>query len=285
MKWTNEAERAVSRVPFFVRRRVKKRVEKEAARSGAKVVDLRLVKSCQAKYLKSMDEEVKGFQVEICFGPSGCPNRAVIDDGFVGELEERLSRRNLREFLYERVDGPLKMHHEFRVCVSDCPNACSRPQICDLGLIGAVRPGITDEPCNRCLKCVETCREEAIRLRDEDGPDVDFDRCVLCGQCVTACPTGTLCKAEEGYRFLVGGKLGRHPRLAEEQEGIFSKEQAGELVERCLDHHMRHNENGERFGVVLNRTGTSFLFERKSGTSAAQAPVNDEDAAKVERLD
>jgi dissimilatory sulfite reductase (desulfoviridin) alpha/beta subunit len=264
MKWTSEAERAVSRVPFFVRRRVKKRVEEEAARCGAEVVGLSHVKSCQQRYLTSMDKDVKGHQVEICFGPSGCPNRAVIDGELAGELEELLLRRNLGEFLEERVDGPLKMHHEFRVSVSDCPNACSRPQICDLGLIGAVRPGVSKEPCSRCLACIETCREEAIRLVDDGGPEIDLQRCVLCGQCVDACPTGTLYRAEEGYRFLVGGKLGRHPHLAEELGEIYSKERVLELVERCLDHHMEYNRNGERFGAILRRTGNAFLFERES---------------------
>ena len=35
------------------------------------------------------------------------------------------------------------MHHEFRVSLSACPNACSRPQIVDIGLIGAVTPVLT----------------------------------------------------------------------------------------------------------------------------------------------
>jgi hypothetical protein len=37
-----------------------------------------------------------------------------------------------------------------------------------------------------------------------------------------------------------------------------------ELVERCLDHHMEYNRNGERFGAILRRTGNAFLFERES---------------------
>jgi F0F1-type ATP synthase membrane subunit b/b' len=32
MKWTKDAEEALSKVPFFVRKRVRKRVEEEAAR-------------------------------------------------------------------------------------------------------------------------------------------------------------------------------------------------------------------------------------------------------------
>jgi hypothetical protein len=40
MKWTKEAEDAVSRVPFFVRKRVKKRVEEEAGNRKAVMLTL-----------------------------------------------------------------------------------------------------------------------------------------------------------------------------------------------------------------------------------------------------
>ncbi|MCU0572954.1 MAG: PCP reductase family protein [Syntrophobacteraceae bacterium] len=49
MKWTVEAEEAVARVPFFVRKRVRKRVEEEAARRGASVVLLKHVHDCQKR--------------------------------------------------------------------------------------------------------------------------------------------------------------------------------------------------------------------------------------------
>lgn len=260
MRWTKEAEELVSRVPFFVRRRVRKRVEDEANRSGAQEVTQEHVDSCKRKFLKNMDPEVKGHQVETCFGPSGCPNRAVADDGLAEQLEDLLIGKNLRNFLKERVRGPLKMHHEFRVSVSDCPNACSRPQIVDMGLIAGIRPRVSEEPCSGCGECVQVCREDAVMLTDHlDQPVIDYGKCVLCGQCVNACPTGTIEKDVEGYRVLIGGKLGRHPQLATELDGLYSKTDALKLVERCLEHYMGQNRNGERFGVILNRTGIRFL--------------------------
>ncbi len=36
MKWTFEAEAAVKKVPFFVRKKVRSRIEKEAAKAGKK---------------------------------------------------------------------------------------------------------------------------------------------------------------------------------------------------------------------------------------------------------
>jgi anaerobic sulfite reductase subunit C len=254
MKWTKEAEEAVSRVPFFVRKRVKKRVEEEAEKCGAPLVTLEHVNTCQKRFLKNMDGEVKGFQVESCFGPSGCPNPAVACEGIAEALEQQLIKRDLRTFLKERVKGPLKMHHEFRVSLSCCPNACSRPQIVDFGLIGARRPKVTEEVCTQCRACLEICKEEAIHLEEGDeGPTLDLKKCLSCGQCITACPTGTLQEDSQGFRILVGGKLGRHPQLGKDLGKIHSKEEMLNVLNRYLDLYQNHCHKGERLGEILNR--------------------------------
>jgi len=253
MKWSREAEEAVSRVPFFVRKRVKKRVEEEASRAGAREVALSHVRACQQRFLKSMEEEVKGYQVETCFGEGGCTNRAVVFEDLSRELEARLSRRNLKEFLKKRVEGPLKLHHEFRVSVSDCPNACSRPQIVDMGLVGACVPEVLPEKCSRCEACVETCKEGALSIRDDGGIFLDNARCLYCGQCVKVCPTGAIQERSSGYRVMVGGKLGRHPKLARELPGVRSLDEALATLERCLDVYEERSTKGERFGEILEK--------------------------------
>ena len=216
MKWTKEADEAVAKIPFFVRGRVRKKVEHEATQSGAREVTIDHVRTCQQSYLNRMEDEVKGYQVESCFGPGGCPNRAVVDKGLVERLEKVLKKRKLKKFLKKKVDGPLKFHHEFRVTLADCPNACSRPQIADIGIIGARKPCIDEEiPCSECGACLEVCQEDAVTLHDGKPAAGYLDRCVSCGQCIAACPTGTL--EEDMPRdigILLGGKLGRHPRLA-----------------------------------------------------------------------
>jgi anaerobic sulfite reductase subunit C len=254
MKWTSEAEGAVSRVPFFIRKRVKKRVEEETERCGSPVVTIDHVRTCQQRFLQNMDQEVKGFQVEACFGPTGCPNAVVADPDLVRKLEKKLEQRNLRDFLKEKVKGPLKLHHEFRVSLSTCPNACSRPQIVDFGIIGAWRPEIGAEPCTLCGACREACQEEAIALNEEPArPVIDFDHCLACGQCIKVCPTGTLREGEKGYRVLVGGKLGRHPQLGKESAGIHSEEELLRTLDRTLDHYQKYNQKGERLGEVLKQ--------------------------------
>ena len=87
MKWSKPAQDALSRVPFFVRKRVRKRVEEEAVRSGSDEVEPKHMETCRRRFLQNMENEVKGYQVETCFGPSGCPNRAVTDENLAKDLE------------------------------------------------------------------------------------------------------------------------------------------------------------------------------------------------------
>lgn len=262
MHWNDEAEKAISRVPFFVRQRVKKRVEEEAARRGATKVTMAHVSACRQRFMHRQEEEVKGYQVETCFGAGGCPNRIDIGGDLAGVIERHLAGLDLKSFLKARVKGPLKLHHEFRVTIADCPNSCSRPQIVDLGIIAACRPRLTEEPCSGCEACVSACKEAAVTLQaNADAPSIDFSQCLACGQCIRACPTGTISDGETGFRLLAGGKLGRHPQLGRELAGIFSAEQTLSLAGRCIAHFMAHTEHGERFGEIINRTGLDFLAQ------------------------
>jgi len=263
MDWTPEAEDAVKKVPFFVRKRVRARVEKEAREAGKKTVSLADVKSTQAAYLKSMASEVKGYQVETCFGPGGCPNRAVTSDRLLEQIESLMAKEDIRGFLKERVSGELKFHHEFRVTLADCPNACSQPQIKDIGIIGACAPQLTTEPCSRCEACVDACREDAICLdSDAESPRIDYARCLNCGKCMQVCPTGTIGEGARGFRVQLGGKLGRHPRLARELPGIYSEQAVIEIMRDCIRIYKQRSRHGERFGQILTDTDFAELAER-----------------------
>jgi len=254
MKWQQKAEEAVGRAPFFVRKIIRKRVEEEAARSGASEVRLEHVKSCQRKFLSNMEDEVQGFQIEQCFGQDGCLNQAVKNQTLAGEIERILAGGNLKKFLKSKVTEPLKLHHQFRVAIADCPNACSRPQIVDIGLIGARQPSLDPELCTNCGACAEVCKEQAITTGDTgDFPALHDQKCVNCGQCIEVCSSGAIRERRRGYRILIGGKLGRHPQLGAELQGIRSMQEVLVIVERCLDHYLELNVCGERFGEILNR--------------------------------
>jgi dissimilatory sulfite reductase (desulfoviridin) alpha/beta subunit len=251
MQWTAEAEAAIKKVPFFVRKRVRARVEDEAQQAGKTQVSLADVRLTQKRYLAKMSDEVRGYQLETCFGPGGCPKRAMDSDRLVERLEGILKRSNLRRFLEAHVQGGLKHHHEFRVTVADCPNACSQPQIKDMGIIGAAEPVMTEEPCTLCQLCVEACAEDAVSLKDSvEMPVIDYEKCVRCGKCIEVCPTGTIATGNRGYRVLLAGKLGRHPRLGQELPGIYQEDEVLNILESCLDYYKKESKHGERFADI-----------------------------------
>lgn len=263
MEWTAEAEDAIKKVPFFVRKRVRSRVEKETRESGKKIVSLAEVKATQARYLTGMASEIKGYQIDTCFGPSGCPNRAVISDSLLKRIEELLKKEDLLGFLKQTVTGGLKFHHEFRITLADCPNACSQPQIKDIGIIGACAPVLTDMACTQCGQCVAVCRENAISMSaSADFPHIDDRRCLHCGQCIQACPTGTIRAGTQGYRVLLGGKLGRHPQLGRELPGIYREDQVLAIVRDCLHFYKKNSRHGERFGQLLQSSDFEAIAAR-----------------------
>ena len=252
MKWTAEAEEAVRKVPFFVRKRVKARVEKEAQAQGKSTITMAEVRETQARYLTRMESDIRGFQVETCFGSGGCPNRILPSDELLDTIQNVMQDQNLLAFLRERVTGGLKYHHEFRITMAECPNACSQPQIRDFGLIAASEPGVTAQPCSGCGACVEICKEEAVILDPVRSLPVLGRSCVRCGQCIDVCPTGTLSVKRKGYRVLLGGKLGRHPQLAAELPEICSEKEVVLILSDCLSLYKQRCLHGERFGELIS---------------------------------
>ncbi|MEW5909849.1 MAG: 4Fe-4S dicluster domain-containing protein [Thermodesulfobacteriota bacterium] len=263
MKWTAEAESALKKVPFFVRNRVRGRVEKEAKENGKSEITIHEVNASRKRFLSGMESDVKGYQLDICFGPSGCPNQANPGEGLMKKIESLLVRADLLSFLKSHVKGELKYHHEFRISIADCPNACSQPQIKDIGVIGALVPAVADAVCTRCEACVEACREDAIALKDaEEKPTFDFSRCVGCGKCIQACPTGTLVEGRKGFRVQLGGKLGRHPKLARELPGIYSENDVLEIISDCIALYKQRSRHGNRFAEIFTENDLNELIKK-----------------------
>lgn len=257
MEWSKDADLAVKKVPFFVRKKVRKKVEAFVEQEGRQTIELSDVKALKKKFLSKggMESQIKGYDVSSCFGANGCPNVACDTTKLVREIETLFKKADLLSFLKQNVKGDLKFHHEFRVVLADCPNACSRPQIADIGIIGAAGPGVSDIPCTLCNGCVDACAEDAIRLDMENEiPVIDSEKCLLCGKCMDACPTQTLEKDQTGFRVMLGGRLGRHPRLAMEVPGIQTHEQTLDIVKKAIAFYKHHSKDGQRFSHILSST-------------------------------
>ncbi|MEA2109958.1 MAG: 4Fe-4S binding protein [Pseudomonadota bacterium] len=267
MEWQPEAEKKLSRSPFFIRKKIRAMVEAEANRQQAAIVTVKHLEECRHNFLSGKQQnqlQLPGYSIETCMGSDGCPYNLIDDYQLVKQLETLLAGRDLPTFFRQKIKGPLKFHHQFSIVIAGCPNACSRPQIADLGIISISQPQITEEPCSGCGTCVENCPDQAITL-DKDGlsPTISTPPCLSCGQCITVCPTGTISESIRGFRLLVGGKLGRHPQLGQKLPGIYSASETLVMTKKCLDIFQQHNQHGERFGEVLKHTDTDLRISGK----------------------
>ncbi len=259
MIWEADADTAVRQVPFFVRKKVRKKLESFVKDKGRDRVTLDDVRTLKRKFLSKggMESQIKGYDVSACFVGEGCPNALGGATRLASDIEAVMVDADLFSFLKSRVKGDLKFHHEFRVSISGCPNACSRPQITDFGVIAAAVPGITDTPCSGCESCVAACPDDAVRLMD-GAPRIDTASCMACGKCVKACPEGTLETVTDGYRVLLGGRLGRHPRLGMEVHGVFSHDEVLDMLRRCLEFYKANSKEGERLSRILESPSQIF---------------------------
>ncbi len=260
MRWEKEAEALLKKVPFFVRGRVKKKVEEFVRQRGKDVVTREEMLLAKKALREQSSQVAEGFVVEGCFGGAGCPNALTSSLKLLEKIEALLAREDLTRFLQKKAGGPLKHHHQFRVALSECPNACSQVQIRDVALIGQAEIGIDPSRCSFCGECEKACEEEAVSLTAE-GPQIDSGKCVACGVCARSCPEGALFIRRTGYRVLLGGKLGRHPSLAREIVPLASEEEALSLLKKVVKFYKTHNQKGERLGAIFERLGWEKSFE------------------------
>lgn len=198
----------------------------------------------------SSQRSVAPHALRVCRGVCACAHSLLAFDP-LPELERVLMQSGWSRFLRTRAH-PVRSHHQFRVAVAACPNGCSQPHIADFAVIAARQVLVRPEVCAHCGACVEACAEKALTVL----PELVLDRglCLGCAACVRVCPTQALDLGRRKFRVLVGGKLGRHPRLASEL-GLFDWEDVPELLRRTLAVFMEHRTGKERLGDVVSRLG------------------------------
>lgn len=196
------------------------------------------------------------YIINMCrgFSPQGCRFSVVEDTGIVDQVVSRIESSVWKKSMDSPGNGPLKAHEKLKISFAACPNGCSRPHIHDLGIIGAAKPELRSRLCINCGICSETCREQAIP-NSNDMVQVDYSSCLYCGECVRACPEQAMRVSRAGLRIVVGGRLGRHPRLAQDLGKIFNKEQVISVLDSMLKLHEEGVSQGKRLGLILEQKG------------------------------
>ncbi len=285
MKWEDEALKLADVVPvpppmIFL---VKLDAERRAMAKKMDTVTPEIVRMTESGYRKTFGKEatemvqamLRGddvnlpeeffegdegelYKIEICpakFGACTPDKRKMISDILV-PLRKKVKELDLTRVVIESVRTPLMSHHVFRFSIIGCSNCCMSPYSSDFGIISLYKPGVKSDGCIKCKACLVPCIERAIDLENDD-PLIDYNQCMMCGGCKTACMKDIIQTIEKGYKVVVGGTGSRHPRIAvtaaefTDVQGVLSVIEKGIALfrEKTRDKEMSFHEVIETYGV------------------------------------
>jgi dissimilatory sulfite reductase (desulfoviridin) alpha/beta subunit len=200
-------------------------------------------------------------EVQTCrASEGGCPNALTALSELKEGIETAVRASGWEEFLREQVPGRPLPHQRLRIALAACPNACTQPQTRDIGAVACRRPVRISPACTGCGRCEEVCREDAIVVENETAR-WDPVACVGCGLCIRECPAGVIEGQEVQFRLLVGGRLGRHPRWAEELPEMSAPADVPGTVDKLLGVILREVRPGQKVSYVVERLGARRLWQ------------------------
>ena len=167
------------------------------------------------------------------------------------ELSEEIHNRF---FLgYNNVSLP----HKFKIAVGGCPNNCVKPNLNDLGIIGAKLPQYDDSKCHGCKKCQieEACPIHAAKLVDGKLV-IDNEQCNNCGRCIAKCPFHCADEGTYGWKVYIGGRWGKKVAHGQMLNKVFTDRQdLMNTVEKAILLFRSEGKPGERFADTIDRIG------------------------------
>ena len=164
---------------------------------------------------RELSRKSGSYEINIC---ATCRRALNGLEGFLDLVEEAILSSGWRQ-------ENLMSHSRLKIAASGCPNACSQVHIKDLGIIAYISPEIVGN-CTACGECEKVCREKGVEVQQIA---VFNENCIGCGDCVRACPEKAI-GGEVRFKVLAGGKLGRHPKLAEVVADVSSLKDALKVI-------------------------------------------------------
>jgi anaerobic sulfite reductase subunit C len=204
------------------------------------------------------EDEDALYKIEICPAKFGActPDKREMIRNILVPLRKKIRELDLTRVVLESARTPLMSHHVFRFSIIGCSNCCMSPYSSDFGIIALYKPEVLNEGCIKCKACLVPCVENAIDL-ENDNPVIDYDKCMMCGGCETACKKDIIRTKEKGYKVVVGGTGSRHPKIAitaaefTDVEGVLSVVEKGIALfkEKTKDKEMSFHGVIEKYGV------------------------------------
>ncbi len=182
---------------------------------------------------------------------------------------------------YSQVSLP----HKFKIAVGGCPNNCAKPDLNDIGLIGAKTPVVDEEICKSCKRCAcqSNCLMKACQKSGESETLViDKSRCNSCGKCIKNCPFQAVKTDVEGVRILIGGRWGREGRKGSPLNKTFTVQEALDKIEEITLYYREHGYKKERFADMIDRIGFDVVesellsgntLQRKESILSREIPI------------
>jgi anaerobic sulfite reductase subunit C len=265
LAWDKDAEEAMKRAPFFVRSLARRKVEERVAAAGRDRVSLADVQEAEARFKAvrggRSDQELAQVMpqknkpgvpmvvLESCRAQLAQCTNTLLDTGpWRQVIKEWLRAADINERLRQRVpEDRVLFHHKLKIAMAGCPNGCSRPQIADLALVGSVRPVFDKDLCTGCGACAEVCPDDAIELQEVAIHDPT--RCLGCLNCSRACAEEAITLGPPFARLYLGGKLGRHPRLALPAGQAEKPAEAVEVFSQAVERYLKEAPPSMRFAA------------------------------------
>lgn len=320
MEWDTEARAKLEKVPVFVRRLARTKIEKFASERGKATVSITDVEGAKAGFMSTNGDGESGdirsvapfspdpcrgddkyellkrsgefeledgypamYSITVCRGEEvDCPFLIKGVKGLLQKIKERLKEVGFNKLLINKIEGKILPHQRLKIALASCPNACSQPQIKDFGVHVRAKVEVEREiACCGCKNCLRSCRENAIKItglsnRHQDSLQeseaqpadgkrrevtIQYNRCLHCGLCADVCPTGTIKKDEPRFRVMIGGKLGRHPRFADDLIEFADESEVLRALDVCIDAILTEKKE-KRFGTLVERLGIDEFKRR-----------------------
>lgn len=153
--------------------------------------------------------------------------------------------------------GNVSLPHKFKIAFGGCPNNCVKPNLNDIGIIGAKVPSYDEEKCRGCKKCQieSTCPIGAAKLVDGKLV-IDEKKCNNCGRCVAKCPFHCADDAVYGWKIYIGGRWGKKVAEGRMLNKLFTTErEVLDTIEKAILLFRSEGVSGERFADTINRIG------------------------------